>query len=250
MKKLIPLVLLITTFPIFAQKIVQPVSNLKNSYTIENSAYSLGFAENYGLPVWEMHVLTPNMLEGTFSTQSEWKQDQRVKGFRISKKDIEGQKLEPVQLYPKTHAKHDLMAQDSCYLTSNLLFMCRSLKDSVWEKITYSFELLAKQYGRVYTYSGPVFDKDPLKIKHMFNNRVAIPSYFYRIALYFVDGKPAYKCYLIKNRIPTDYDRSCDVEEFNYNIFQLEADTGIDFFESFIDVNFRQDKMKFLENKH
>ena len=84
----------------------------------------------------------------------------------------------------------------------------------------------------------------------MFNNRVATPSYFYRIALYFVDGKPAYKCYLIKNRIPTDYDRSCDVEEFNYNIFQLEADTGIDFFESFIDVNFRQDKMKFLENKH
>ena len=247
MKRFLLFAFLAAAFPLFAQKIARPVSNLKNSYTIENSAYSVGYAGNYGIPVWEMHEFSPKMLEGSFTAQTDWKADDRVKGYRITKKDIEGQKLEPVQLYPRTEAKHDLTAQASTFLTSNLVFMCTALRDNIWERITYSFELLAKQYGTVYMYSGPIFEKDSYKVKYMFNNRIAIPTAFYRIALYFVDGKPAYKCYVIKNRIPTDYDRICDLENFAYNIFQLEADTGIDFFESYIDVNFRQDKIKFLE---
>ena len=253
MKKIVLLSLfaaLAVSLPLYAQKIATPFSNLKNSYTIENTAYSVGYAENYGIPVWEMHEFSPEMLEGSFTAQSEWKTDDRVKGYRITKKDIEGQKLEPVQLYPRTEAKHDLTAQESSFLTSNLIFMCPQLRDTVWERITYSFELLAKQYGKVYLYSGPIFEKDSYKVKKIFNNRVSVPSSFYRIALYFVDGKPAYKCYVIKNRIPTDYDRICDLETFSYNIFQLEADTGIDFFESYIDVNFRQDKIKFLEGSN
>ncbi len=248
MKKTISfLAALALSLPLFAQNVEKPVSNLKNSYTIENSAYSVGYAENYGIPIWEMHPLSPANLEGSFSALSDWKPDQRVKGYRITGKDIDGQKLAPVQLFPRTHAKNDLTAQESSFFTSNLVFMHPQLRDSVWERITYEFELLAKQYGTVYLYSGPIFEKESYKVKRIFNNWVAVPAYFYRIALYFVDGKPVYKCYRVKNRIPTDYEKTCSLEEIAYNIFQLEADTGIDFFESYIDVNFRQDKIKFLE---
>ena len=242
--------LLLLTTPIFAQNIGAPIYEGKNLYTIENTAYKLGFAENYGIPIWEMHALQPQMLSGEGSTvKPEWKVDSRVKGFRIAQKDIEGQKLEPVQLFPKTHAMHDASVQETSFYTSNLVFMNKPLKDTIWEKITYSFELLAKKYGTVYLYSGAIFEKDALKLKYAFNNRIAIPTYFYRMILYFDNGKPVYKCYRIANRIPTDYERNCDIEEFAYNLYQLEADTNIDFFDRDVDSNFRQDKMKYLEKR-
>ena len=247
MKKFI--LMLFVAAPLFAQKVGLPVSTEKNSYTIENSAYSVGYSGNHGIPVWEMHALTPKMLSGGVVTKSEWTTDSRVKGYRITKQDIEGIKLEPVQLFPKTHAMNDAMSQESSYLTSNLVFMSKPLKDSIWERISYSFELLAKQYETVYIYSGTIFDKEFYKTKYLLNNKIETPAYFYRIALYFDKGKAAYKCYKIKNRIPPDYERNCDLEEFAYNIYQLEAETGIDFFESYIDSNFRQDKIKFLESR-
>ena len=242
-------ILLAAVAPLFAQNIELPVTTAKNAYTIENSAYTLGFAENYGIPIWEMHKLQPQMLSGGAAVNLAWKSDGRVKGFRISQKDIDGQKLEPVQLFPKSHAMNDTNAQESSFLTSNLMFMNKQLKDTVWERITYSFELLAKQYGTVYLFSGPIFEKDPLKIKYGFNNRVAIPTHFYRMALYFDNGKACYKCYRISNRIPTDYERNCGIEEFSYNLYQLEADTNIDFFDRDIDSNFRKDKMEYLEKR-
>lgn len=247
MKKFILLLLIAT--PLFAQKIELPVSGAKNPYTIENSTYSVGFAENYGIPVWEMHVLQPQMLAGGATAKPEWKQDNRVKGNRISPKDIESIKLEPVQLYPKDHAMNNTTAQESSYLTSNIVFMNKQLKDSIWENITSSFESLAQKYGTVYTYSGPIFEKESLKIKYLLGNRIASPSYFYRVVLYFEDGKPVQKCYRIANRIPPDYERNCDISEFAYNIYQLEADTNIDFFDRDIDANFRQEKMKYLEKR-
>ena len=79
---------LAVSVPLSAQKIENPFANLKSAYTIENSAYSVGYAENYGILVWEMHSFSPELLEGTFSSQSEFKTDSRVKGYRITKKDI------------------------------------------------------------------------------------------------------------------------------------------------------------------
>lgn len=247
MKRLIFMLLVAT--PLFAQKIENPVSGAKNSYTIENTAYSVGFAENYGIPVWEMHALQPQMLAGGASAKPEWKQDNRVKGNRISPKEIESVKLEAVQLFPKTHAMNDTAAQESSYYTSNLVFMNKQLRDSIWENITRSFESLAQKYGTVYTYAGTIFEKDPIKIKYLLGNKIAIPTHFYRIALYFEDGKAVCKCYRIANRIPPDYERNCSIEEFLYNIYQLEADTNIDFFDRDIDSHFRQEKMKYLETR-
>lgn len=247
MKKFIFLLFLVT--PLFAQNISSPVSNAKNAYIIENSTYKVGFAENYGIPIWEMHLLLPQMLSGGAAAKEEWKSDSRVKGFRISAKDIAGEKLEAVQLYPKTHAMNDTLAQESSFLTSNIVFMNKQLKDSVWARITSSFEALAQVYGSVYVYSGPIFEKDSLKSKYMLNNRVAVPLYFYRMVLYFDNGKACYKCYRVSNRIPTDYERNCILEEYSYNLYQLEADTNIDFFDRDIDSNFRQDKMKYLEKQ-
>ena len=140
-------------------------------------------------------------------------------------------------------------ALESSFLTSNVLFMSKQLKESIWDKINRSFEDLAKKNGIVYVISGPVFEKDALKIKKILNNHVSVPSFFYKLAIFVQDGKTICKCYRFANRIPTDYERNCDIEEFSYNLYQLEADTGIDFFDRDIDANFRQEKMKFLEKR-
>ncbi|WP_294427486.1 DNA/RNA non-specific endonuclease [uncultured Treponema sp.] len=247
MKKLIFSLLLVC--PLFAEPVVAPVANGKNAYTIQNTTYELGFAENYGLPVWEMHELTPPMMAGLPSEKDEWKIDTRVKGYRITPKDLTSIKLEAVQLYPKSHALNDYTAQDSAFFLSNVLFMHKQLKESVWDRITKSFEELTTQYGRSYVYSGPIFEKEMLKVKYMHNNKLAVPTHFYRIILYFDGDRAVYKCYCIPNRIPTDYERGCDLEEFSYNLYQLEAETNIDFFSREIDAFFRQDKMKYLEKK-
>lgn len=247
MKRLILLFLALT--PLYAQKVGLPVSTVKNSYVIENSAYSVGYAENFGIPVWEMHELTPMMLHGEANVPVEWKLDSRVRGFRLSAKDIENEKTPCVQLFPSTHAKNDVKIQESSYYSSNLVFMNKQLYESLWKRATASFEEKAKEVGKVYLYSGPIFDRDFLKAKHIVNNKVVVPVAYYRVILYFENEKPVYKCYRFANKIPSDYERNCPLENFEINIYELEADTDVDFFDRDIDANFRQDKMKFLENR-
>lgn len=245
------LLLLLVVTPLYAQGITIPVPMpaAKDAYAIENNGFMVCYAGNYGLPIWEMHRLQPEMFIGGTLITGEWQVDSRVKSYRITPKDIAGTKLEAVQLFPKSHAVNNIEAQNASFFTSNLLFMNKQLKDSIWERITASFEELAKKYGTVYVYAGPVYEKDALKIRYTMNNRIAIPAYFYRIALYFEDGKPHYNCYRFPNRVPTDYERTCSLEEYAYNIYQLEADTDIDFFGREIDGKFRQDKVKFLDKR-
>lgn len=245
------LLLLLAVTPLYAQGITIPVPMpaAKDAYAVENSGFMLCYAGNYGLPVWEMHMLKPDMFIGGALVNGEWKADTRVKSYRITAKDIAGSKLEPVQLFPKSHGMNNIEAQNASFYTSNLVFMSKQLKDSIWDRITASFEELAKKYGTVYVYAGPIYDKDPLKIKYTMNNRIATPAFFYRIVLYNEDGKPRYKCYRFPNRVPTDYERTCSLDEYAYNIYQLEADTDIDFFDRETDGNFRQDKVKFLDKR-
>ncbi|WP_407427821.1 DNA/RNA non-specific endonuclease [Treponema sp.] len=249
MRKFIIMLLAVT--PLFAQslKVDLPSPNGKDFYSIQNTNYSLGFAENYGIPVWCMYKLTPQMLIGTAPSSSDWQIDSRVKGYKITPKDLTGQNLEAVQLYPKDHAQNDSTAKMSTFYTSNVVFMSKQLKDTIWKNITKKSEELAAQYGEVYVYTGPVFDRDPLKVKYTNNNKIAVPSYFYKIILYKNDGAYEKKCYRIQNRIPGDYERNCDPDEFLFNLYQLEADTGIDFFDREIDASFRQEKMKYLEKQ-
>ena len=247
-------ILLISTFILAAnisaqQKIDPPVTNIDNSYVIENPSYKLGFAGIYGIPIWEMHELKSEMLQKSALSNEEWKTDNRVKGYRINPKDFANIKLEPVQLFPKEHAGDNIPDIESSFLTSNLVFMNKQMKETIWDRITNSFQIIAARMKVAYLYSGPVFEKDNFRLKYILNNKVATPSYFYRIALFYENGKPAYKCYKIPNRIPTDYERKCDIDEFECNIYQLEADTNIDFFDRDIDANFRQDKLKFLEKQ-
>lgn len=248
-KKFLLLLLMVT--PLYAQGITFPVPMpaAKDAYVVENNAFMVCYAGNYGIPIWEMHRLKPEMFIGGALITGEWKADSRVKSYRITAKDIAGLRLEPVQLFPKSHAVNDVEAQNASFYTSNLLFMNKQLKDSIWARITESFEELAKKYDTVYVYAGPIFDKDTLKIKYTMNNRIAIPSYFYRIALYFEGGKAHYKCYRIPNRVPADYERTSSLEDYAYNIYQLEDDTSIDFFDRETDSNFRQEKVKFLDKR-
>lgn len=237
------LFMLLVTAPLFAQKnISAPVTNLTNAYKIDNYAYSVGFAGNYGIPVWEMHLITPYLIQKpkVKIENSDWKTDSRVKGYRLTPRDFEGTDLEVVQLFPKEHAGDSAENRESSFLTSNLLFMNKQIKESIWDKITNSFQIIAARMRLVYLYAGPVFDKNPLKTKYIMNNKVGTPLYFYRIALYFEDEKACCKCYRIPNRHLTDYERTCNIDEYEYNIFQLEADTGIDFFSDDIDAQLKK----------
>ena len=231
--------------------ITNPVTEGKKTYLIENSAYTLGFTGNYGIPSWSLYKFMLGMAHGTAVTKEEWKSDSRVKNYKLFAKDVSnaGTNLEPVQLFPKEHARYDSEAMESTFLTSNIVFMSRQLHEYVWDRITESFEEAAQKNGTIYIFSGPVFDKNPLKIKWILNNKVAVPTHFYRIAVYNEDGHTVCKCYRFANRIPTDYERNCDLEEFAYNIYQLEDDTGIDFFSRDMDANFRQEKLKYLEKR-
>ncbi|GEM_PF-1494800 len=242
---------IVSVSPICAQllNVTAPYTELKNAYTIENDSYSVGFAENYGIPIWSFYKFTSGMASGSSAAKEEWQVDSRVKGYKITPKDLANLNQEPVQLFPKEHASNASMVVQSTFLTSNILFMPKQLKDSIWQRLTESFENIAKKSGIVYIFSGPIFEKDSFKIKYTLNNHVAVPIAFYRIALYVEDGKAVYKCYRFPNRIPTDYERNCDLEDFSYNLYQLEADTGIDFLDRDIDKNFRQEKMEYLEKR-
>lgn len=231
-----------------AAELNPPEATDSTAYILENPSYKLCFSDKYGQAIWSFYKLTPKMMEGVFSTSEEYKIDGRIKNNRITPKEIDSTNLTKVQLYPLTHAAFDTSAQKSVFLTTNLMLMSKQLEESIWEKLNIEIENLVRQQKEVYVISGPIFDKDNLKLKYIINGKVAIPAFFYRIVLYYQDDVPVYKCWKFSNRIPTDYERTCSIDNFGYNLYQLEAETGIDFFDASVDNYFRKDKMKYLQD--
>lgn len=248
MKKVIFTVLFFLPFYLTAQVSSLPVASDKNVYTLQNSGYSVGFSDLYGLPVWSRYVYNPTLKTGVINVEEDWVTDSRIKSNRTTVKEFDSLNLCKTQLYPKTHATTNSEVQKGTYLTSNILPMSASLKEFIWDRITEEIEELSPSCGNITVYSGPVFEQDFTRNRYLINNRVVMPKSFYRLYVYYQDDKAFYKCYKFANHAPTDFERKCELNTFSYNLYQLEAETGIDFFDSSVDVFFRKDKMKYLES--
>ncbi|MBQ0051375.1 MAG: DNA/RNA non-specific endonuclease [Treponema sp.] len=246
MKRVLSILLL--CLPFFASAQTLPVAADKTSYPIQNKAYSVGFSELYGLPIWSVYTYSPEMKKGIPSAAGEWTTDTRIKANRSTAKDFDAFNLNKTQLFPKEHAISSAEAYKSTYLTSNILPMSAALKEHIWDRITDEIEDIGAKTGSVQVYSGPIFEQEFSKNRFLFGNRVSKPIAFYRILIYQDEGKWIFKCYKFPNRAPSDYEKVCDLKEFNYNLYQLEAETGIDFLNQNMDANFRKQKMEYLQN--
>ncbi len=248
MKKFILLLaLLIPVSAVFAD-IAIPVTKDGSTYNLENSHYKIGYSDRFGQAAWCFYKLNSAMITNVPISQDDFKADSRVKNNRITPKEMTSASLEKVQLFPLTHAGADPTVQKSSYLATNVVLMGRQLHESTWTRISREIEAIAREKGSVYVISGPVFDLEMSKIKYIINNKMAVPSAFYRIVLYYESGNMICKCWKFPNRIPSDYERNCDLDNYKYNLYQLEAETGVDFFDNSIDTFFKKEKMEYLEN--
>lgn len=249
-KTFLSLVLAFLPFICFSQAISEyPKTNDKNIYILKNDSYTVGFDDTYGLPVWSMYRYTPIMKMGVSNVAEEWVTDTRIKRNKTTAKEFDSLNLYKTQMFPREHAMTYAETQKTTYITSNILPMTKSLKEGIWDRITQEIEQTAEQVGAVYVYSGPVFEKDFTKNNYLLSNRVVQPKYFYRLYIYFKDGKPFQKCYRFENHAPTDYEKKCDLNDFSYNLYELENDTNLDFFDQQIDASFRKEKMEYLEKR-
>lgn len=234
-KNFICLFLVFLPFIAFSQAISYPVANDKNVYILKNERYAVGFSDTYGLAVWSLYSYDPTMKMGISNVPEEWVTDSRIKSNRTTAKEFDSLNLYKTQMFPKEHAMTYAEVQKTTYLTSNILPMSQSLKENIWDRITREIEEVSQKYGRVYVYSGPVFEKEFSKNRYLISNRVVMPVSFYRMYIYFQGGKTRCKCYKFSNHAPTDYEKKCPLDDFSYNIYKLEADTGIDFVDQSVD---------------
>lgn len=236
MKKIfMSLFLSILPFVVFAQITSYPVANDQSVYILKNDRYAVGFSDTYGLALWSFYSYDPTMKMGVSNVPEEWITDSRIKRNRTTAKEFDALNLYKTQMFPKEHAMTYAEVQKTTYLTSNILPMSQSLKENIWDRITKEIEEAAEKYGKIYVYSGPVFEKEFTKNRYLINNRVVMPVSFYRMYIYFQDGKAYNKCYKFANHSPTDYEKKCPLDDFSYNIYKLEADTGIDFVDQSVD---------------
>lgn len=250
MKKVLA-ILFFAALPLFAfaQISSYPATNDKNIYILKNDSYAVGFNDTYGLPVWSMYSYDPTMKMGISSVPEEWVTDSRIRRNRTTAKEFDALNLYKTQMFPKEHAVTYAEVQTSTYLTSNILPMSQSLKENIWDRITKEIEEVSDKYGKVTVYSGPLFEKDFTKNRYLIANRAVMPVAFYRMYIYFDNGKAFVKCYKFANHAPTDYEKKCPLDDFAYNFYELENSTGLDFVDQSIDASFRKEKMQYLEKR-
>lgn len=140
-------------------------------------------------------------------------------------------------LAPAGDMKWDSVAMVESFYFTNCIPQDKELNNGRWNQLEMKTRAWAKEYGRVYVVSGPVFwDDDTLRIGH---NGVAVPDACFKALLIPVDEGYSAVAFLMQNGGEERSLRDCAV-----SVDELESLLGLDLF-----CNLPDDKEDEVESK-
>ncbi|XP_017031075.1 uncharacterized protein Tengl4 isoform X2 [Drosophila kikkawai] len=123
------------------------------------------------------------------------------------------------------------------YKFPNIIPISRGLKNHLWRRLEKYVEELAKRYGSVYVYTGPLFMPQRISFRNwavrhhvMGMNTVAVPTHFFKIIICEQDGDdlPTMEGFVVPNAA---VDKEMDLRSFMSDIRDIEHFAGLKFYE-------------------
>ncbi|NND06175.1 MAG: DNA/RNA non-specific endonuclease, partial [Saprospiraceae bacterium] len=124
-------------------------------------------------------------------------------------------------LVPAADRAYDPEAMEATFLMSNVSPQIGAFNGGVWRELEENVRDWARNSGELIIITGPIFNAKPQKFG---NNRVAIPSHFFKVVL-DVRNPMQGAGFIIPNRLSED-----PLANYMLTIDGVEAETGLDFF--------------------
>ena len=196
----------------------------KKLQILKNIGYISGFSNELRVPLWVGYVTTYPFKYETVERPSTFIQDTRAYGSAehhdYSNSGYDRGHMAPNYVIGKCYGEK---AQMETFLMTNIIPQKPKLNRKQWKELEqYIANNLAKKYGKVLVFTGPVFESSNIeKIK----GKVAIPTSCYMIIVVQNAKKEIFAIGFILPQVPTKK----SIWDYCVSIDDIESLTGIDF---------------------
>jgi endonuclease G len=202
-----------------------------NSFSIENfdrvlrsPGFMVGYSEIRKNPLWAVYQLDADASKKSGKRPSGFKIDSRSLA-RVSHDDYTGSGYDRGHMAPN-HAiaiNHGRSAQVATFAMTNITPQKGKLNQKLWQRLEAGASShLVKQFGKLWVYTGPIFDQD----REFLKSGVEIPDAFYKIYVAENNGEPLALAFVMPQKVKGNE----PLHKFTATVDEVEQLTGIDFF--------------------
>ncbi len=210
---------------------------LSGNEVIWHEAMALEYAEPYEQSRWVAHIILSDVTTGTVFRSNDFRPDTCVSSGSSVEADYFLKELQPDSSYkydgfgydrghlaPSADFRWSALALSESYFYSNMSPQSPAFNRESWAAIEDKVRgyLYNHPGNQVYVVTGPVLKEDLPRVERGVH-RVAIPEFYYKVALDPIAGKAI--GFIMPNQAVTE-----PLENFAVSIDSVEALTGLDFF--------------------
>jgi endonuclease G len=195
----------------------------KPKYIVTREYYTLQYNDQHEQADWVAYELTKREVQGREERNNYFSIDPLVRGASANNDDYYKSGYDRGHLAPAADMKITRRAMRDSFFYSNISPQKHTFNAGIWLKLEKLVRQWATIYESIYVVTGPVLSIDP--IDHIGENKVSVPGAFYKVILDF--REPEYKA--IGFIIPHN-NQSDDLWDYAYSVDDVEAMTGINFF--------------------
>lgn len=204
------------------------VSSTTWTRIFRNRAYMVGYSDLRGNPLWVVYKLTlpqknaPH-LKRPENFSSDWRNFGMIDSGDYTSSGYDRGHMAPNRAIALLYGKE---AQYETFLMTNITPQKPSLNQKLWQTLEeIELEEFTQKFHEVWVYTGPLFDRQTVHLKH--SRFVEVPDAFYKIYVGISnDGKMEAIAFIVpQNAKATD-----SIEKYSVSIDEVERRSGFDFF--------------------
>ncbi len=192
--------------------------------------YTICYRESYEQPEWAAYTLTPEKLEKNASRGDNFRPDPEIITGSAELSDYRGSGYDRGHLAPAADMAYSPEAMSDSFYLSNMSPQTGSFNRGIWAQAESYVRNRAADYDITYVVTGPVLDKAAEDYASIGSNKVAVPEYYYKAALFGRNSEqdePEMDIWavLIPNAKGTDV-----LDAYVVSVDEIEEVTGLDLF--------------------
>ena len=189
---------------------------------IKHKAYSLQYNEEKEQAYWVAWELNAQELTGSESRTNKFLEDPKVKTGTATDADYYKSGYDRGHLAPAADMAFDKQAMSESFYYSNMSPQNPSFNRGIWKKLEEKTREWARTYNQIYVVAGSLYLSD---CKYIGENKVAVPTHFYRTILVVNDSIQQAIGFVLPNEKSKK-----PIFDYALSIDSIEKISGFDFY--------------------
>ncbi len=196
---------------------------------VEHSYFVLSYNEPYEQAEWVAYTLNKKHITNDQRNRPYFIEDPKVPSKSADWRNYRSSGYDRGHLCPAGDRRFSEQAYNETFYTSNISPQKGDFNAGVWNRLEMKIRQWAKRYDEVFIVTGGVLEEG---LEEIGDEDVDVPRYFYKIIARGTPENPKIMAFLFKAEESTR-----PLTDFVVSVDEVEALTGIDFFENLPDAS-------------